>query len=49
VPDGWWIEGHVENVTGWSIVWSLESENIPSPESVSLYDKLENIVLPMYY
>ncbi|HVS75944.1 MAG TPA: alpha-glucan family phosphorylase [Steroidobacteraceae bacterium] len=38
VPDGWWIEGCIEGVTGWSV------EDAPS-----LYDKLERIVLPLYY
>lgn len=38
VPDGWWIEGCIEGVTGWSI-----------EDASSLYDKLERIVLPLYY
>jgi starch phosphorylase len=49
VLDGWWIEGHVEGVTGWSIGddWELESD--PSKEVASLYDKLEYVILPMFY
>jgi len=49
VLDGWWIEGHAEGVTGWSIGddWELESD--PSKETESLYDKLEYVILPMFY
>ncbi|MDP3879562.1 MAG: alpha-glucan family phosphorylase [Dehalococcoidales bacterium] len=48
VLDGWWVEGHFEGVTGWSI-------GQPSPEvstikeADSLYDKLENVIVPMFY
>ena len=49
VLDGWWIEGHVEGVTGWSIGDSWEHESNPSAEIVSLYDKLEAAILPMFY
>lgn len=38
VLDGWWVEGHIEGVTGWAI------EDAPS-----LYDKPERVVLPLYY
>lgn len=38
VPDGWWIEGCIEGVTGWSV-----------DDAASLYEKLERIVLPLYY
>ena len=38
VLDGWWLEGCIEGVTGWSI-----------DDAASLYDKLESIVLPLYY
>ncbi len=49
VLDGWWIEGHVEGVTGWSIGDTWESESNPSAEILSLYDKLESAILPMFY
>ncbi|MDB5927691.1 MAG: phosphorylase [Betaproteobacteria bacterium] len=39
--DGWWVEGCIEGVTGWSI----EDGTDAGP----LYDKLEQIVLPLYY
>lgn len=52
VLDGWWIEGHIEGVTGWAI-----GENGRAPQAASerandafsLYDKLEQIVAPLFY
>ncbi len=35
--DGWWIEGHVEGVTGWSL------------RDGDMYDKLETHILPRFY
>jgi starch phosphorylase len=49
VLDGWWIEGHVEGVTGWSIGEGWEAESNPSAEVASLYSKLESVILPMFY
>jgi starch phosphorylase len=46
VLDGWWIEGHLEGVTGWSIDGGDDGEEA---EAASMYDKLERIMLPMYY
>lgn len=46
VLDGWWIEGCIEGVTGWSIGNSSESQN--GDDAASLYDKLEQVVLPLY-
>jgi starch phosphorylase len=48
VLDGWWIEGHVEGVTGWSIGDSSEPESDPSKAIASLYDKLD-LIVPMFY
>ena len=45
ILDGWWIEGHFEGVTGWSI-GDLVNESDDDRESASLYDKLENVVAP---
>jgi starch phosphorylase len=45
VLDGWWIEGCVEGVTGWAI----GNGDAGSGDSASLYDKLEQVVLPLYY
>jgi glycogen phosphorylase len=49
VLDGWWIEGHVEGVTGWSIGDSNDGAVDPAGEAASLYDKLEKVILPMFY
>jgi starch phosphorylase len=49
VLDGWWIEGHVEGVTGWSIGDDWEAESNPDKEIASLYDKLEYVILPLFY
>jgi len=49
VLDGWWIEGHVEGVTGWSIGDAGGSENDSTAEAASLYEKLEQVILPLYY
>jgi glycogen phosphorylase len=48
VVDGWWIEGHIEGVTGWSIGSGEVTEDAAS-EVTSLYDKLERTILPMFY
>jgi glycogen phosphorylase len=49
VLDGWWIEGHLEGVTGWAIgeTWRIASN--PDLEVTSLYDKLEYLILPTFY
>jgi starch phosphorylase len=49
VLDGWWVEGHVEGVTGWSIGDFNTPENDSAAEAASLYDKLERVILPLYY
>ena len=53
VLDGWWIEGWIEGVTGWSIgphpdeQVSMEESRIR--EQDDLYNKLEYIIIPMFY
>lgn len=47
VLDGWWVEGCVEGVTGWAIGNSDEADN--RSDGPSLYNKLEQTVLPLYY
>ncbi|SHI45155.1 starch phosphorylase [Malonomonas rubra DSM 5091] len=53
VLDGWWIEGHIEGVTGWSIGPSpaeIDQEIGRAPEDLEdIYQKLENIIIPLYY
>ncbi|MFI5316332.1 MAG: alpha-glucan family phosphorylase, partial [Myxococcota bacterium] len=54
VLDGWFIEGHVEGQTGWSIGEEPCAREKPLPEddasdARALYEKLENVVLPCFY
>jgi starch phosphorylase len=54
ILDGWWVEGHIEGVTGWSIGESRRAAGGGAPtdnaaEAESLYSKLEDVILPMYY
>ncbi len=49
VLDGWWIEGHLEGVTGWSIGDGWRTASDSAIEATSLYDKLEYVILPMFY
>jgi len=53
VLDGWWIEGHIEGFTGWSI-GPPPNELQPGADadardSEDLYHKLEHTILPLYY
>jgi starch phosphorylase len=47
VLDGWWLEGWIEDVTGWAIGGTAESDN--ASDAAFLFDKLEQKVLPLYY
>ncbi|MBI3799683.1 MAG: alpha-glucan family phosphorylase [Deltaproteobacteria bacterium] len=49
VLDGWWIEGRIEGVTGWAIGDDGRDGGDGSKVVSSLYDKLERIVLPLFY
>lgn len=44
ILDGWWIEGWIEGVTGWAIA-DREDE---AGETASLYEHLEQMILPLY-
>ncbi len=48
VRDGWWVEGHFEGVTGWSIGFDEDPER-HDVEIASLYDTLEHTILPLFY
>jgi starch phosphorylase len=48
ILDGWWIEGCVEGVSGWAIDHAEEGDST-SYDTNSLYDKLERVVIPLYY
>lgn len=48
-PDGWWLEGHVEGVTGWNIGEDyVEGEDEALIDSRSIYSKLDEI-LSLYH
>ena len=47
VLDGWWIEGCVEGVTGWAVGDGASAG--AGEDARALYDKLEQVVLPLYY
>ncbi len=53
VLDGWWIEGHIEGFTGWSIgpapTEISPDNNINEIDAEDLYNKLENTIIPTYY
>lgn len=53
VLDGWWIEGCIEGVTGWSIGPSPEEQLTEEERRIrelqDLYNKLEYLVVPTYY
>jgi starch phosphorylase len=53
VLDGWWIEGWIENVTGWAIgphpEENLAPDEIETQEIADLYNKLDYIIIPTFY
>ncbi len=53
VLDGWWVEGCIEGVTGWSIGPFSDEKFSPQEMEVrerqDLYGKLEYAILPMFY
>lgn len=53
VLDGWWVEGHIEGVTGWSIgdaAFDSSDEGMTNAaDAEDLYRKLRAVILPLYY
>jgi len=53
VLDGWWIEGWIEGVTGWSIGPEpgerISSKEARTQELDDLYNKLSYIIIPLFY
>jgi starch phosphorylase len=53
VLDGWWIEGCVEDVTGWAIgpspQESISEDERRIRELEDLYNKLEYLIIPTFY
>ena len=49
--DGWWLEGCIENITGWSI-GPEKTEHEESDDEIDrkdLYEKLETWIMPKFY
>ncbi|MEO7099654.1 MAG: alpha-glucan family phosphorylase [Luteolibacter sp.] len=52
ILDGWWIEGCIEGITGWSIGSAQRSGEViqtTADDAASLYQKMESVVIPLYY
>lgn len=54
ILDGWWIEGWVENLTGWAInekskIRKAGKADTSAQDAQALYEKLQNVVIPMFY
>ena len=50
VLDGWWIEGCFEGSTGWAIGSDYGAPPEDSAaQAASMYQKLEQIIIPMFY
>jgi len=49
--DGWWLEGCIENITGWAIGPEKPKAEASDDEidRYDLYDKLENWIMPKFY
>ncbi len=49
--DGWWLEGCIENITGWAIgpEKTAQQESDDEIDRRDLYEKLEEWILPKYY
>lgn len=52
VLDGWWIEGHIEGFTGWSIGPAPQEltpgADADARDAEDLYQKLEHVLIPLY-
>jgi len=52
ILDGWWVEGCIENITGWSIgdgELHTSITEINRMDADHLYNKLQNVIMPKYY
>ena len=50
--DGWWLEGHIEGVTGWSVgpaTADAGGDDVDARDADDLYTKLGGAILPLYY
>jgi len=57
ILDGWWLEGHVEGVTGWAVGADQGAEGavpigdaaVDSADAAELHRVLADVVAPLYY
>lgn len=57
VMDGWWLEGHIEGVTGWAIGGDpgagrrvpVGNPEVDAADATELYRVLHDVVAPMFY
>ena len=53
ILDGWWLEGHIENITGWSIgsrpFVGAKQASDDLKDSQNLYLQLEKNIIPLFY
>jgi starch phosphorylase len=49
--DGWWLEGHIEGATGWSIGSAAADPNraADAEDAADLYHKLQDVIVPLFY
>jgi len=52
--DGWWLEGCIENITGWSLGPHPQDPGFKEDpnmidEATDLYTKLESVIIPTFY
>lgn len=51
IRDGWWLEGHIEGVTGWSIGPGMNGVGGPrndAEDAATLYTKLDQAIYPLF-
>ena len=53
ILDGWWLEGHIEGITGWSIGPATADagadDDVDARDADDLYTKLGGAIVPLYY
>ena len=51
--DGWWVEGYIKGLTGWSIGSEAETktggDSVGDLDAADLYGKLKEVVVPRFY
>jgi starch phosphorylase len=52
--DGWWLEGYIDNITGWAIGPHPQDPGFKNDidmtdEAKDLYDRLEQVIIPTFY